>query len=101
MPIDTWGQSFMASMAALWANIASFIPNLIAALLIVLLGFIVAKAVDTVLSKGLARLGLDRLMAGAGVTKMLGRVGMAMPVSALVGKILYWFIVLIYVVSES
>ena len=55
----------MASMAALWGNIASFIPNLIAALLIVLLGFIVAKAVDTVLSKGLARLGLDRLMAGA------------------------------------
>ncbi len=101
MPFDNWGQSFMASMAALWSNITSFIPNLIAALFIVLLGFIVAKIVDTLLSKGLARLGLDRLMSGAGVTKLLGRVGIAMPVSALVGKILYWFIVLMFVVSAS
>lgn len=101
MQLDTWGQSFVASMAALWANIAAFIPNLIAALLIVLLGFLVAKVVDTLLSKGLARVGLDRLMSGAGVAKLLSRVGILMPVSALVGKILYWFIVLMFVVSAS
>jgi hypothetical protein len=101
MQFDTWGQSFVASLASLWANIASFIPNLIAALFIVLLGFIIAKIVDTLLSKGLARLGLDRLMSGAGVTKLLSRIGIATPVSALIGKILYWFIVLMFVVSAS
>tara|TARA_R110000782_G_scaffold20518_2_gene55433 strand:- start:242 stop:1063 length:822 start_codon:yes stop_codon:yes gene_type:complete len=101
MQFENWGQSFVASMATLWNNIASFIPNLIAALFIVLLGFIVAKIVDTLTSKGLARLGLDRLMSGAGVTKLLGRIGIVIPVSSLVGKILYWFIVLMFVVSAS
>src|SRR5690606_39853204 len=57
--------------------------------------------VDAVLSKGLAKLGLDRLMRGAGVTRMLSRIGIASPVSAVVGKIIYCFIVLTFVVSAA
>src|SRR5690606_35377293 len=52
-------------------------------------------------SKGLAKLGLDRLMTGAGVTRMLGRIGIASPVSSVIGKIVYWFIVLTFVVSAA
>jgi small-conductance mechanosensitive channel len=62
---------------------------------------VVAKIVDTILSKGLAKLGLDRLMAGAGVTKLLGRIGIAAPVSAVIGKILYWFVMLTFIVSAA
>ncbi|AQZ95815.1 mechanosensitive ion channel domain-containing protein [Halopseudomonas phragmitis] len=101
MELETWSQSFVAAMTTLWGKVASFIPDLIAALFIILLGFVVAKIVDTILSKGLAKLGLDRLMTGAGVTKMLGRVGIRAPVSAVVGKIVYWFIVLTFVVSAA
>ncbi|HDZ55450.1 MAG TPA: mechanosensitive ion channel [Pseudomonas xinjiangensis] len=101
MEIETWSQSFVASMTTLWAKVASFIPDLIAALLIVILGFVVAKIIDTVLSKGLAKLGLDRLMAGAGVSKLLGRVGIHAPVSSVIGKIVYWFVILIFVVSAA
>ena len=72
MEQETWSQSFVAAMTALWTKVASFIPDLITALIIVLLGFVIARIIDAVLSKGLAKLGLDRLMAGAGVTKMDG-----------------------------
>ncbi|WGK63176.1 mechanosensitive ion channel [Halopseudomonas sp. SMJS2] len=101
MEQETWSQSFVAAMTALWTKVASFIPDLITALIIVLLGFVIARIVDTVLSKGLAKLGLDRLMTGAGVTKMLGRIGIASPVSAVIGKIIYWFIILTFVVSAA
>ncbi|SFQ86441.1 Conserved TM helix [Halopseudomonas formosensis] len=101
MEHETWSQSFISAMTALWTKVASFIPDLITALIIVLLGFVVARIVDAVLSKGLAKLGLDRLMRGAGVTRMLSRIGIASPVSAVVGKIIYWFIVLTFVVSAA
>lgn len=101
MELDTWSHSFVAAMTTLWSKVASFIPDLIAALFIVLLGFVVAKIVDTVLSKGLAKLGLDRLMTGAGVTKLLGRIGITAPVSAVIGKILYWFVMLTFIVSAA
>ena len=101
MEQETWSQSFVAAMTALWTKVASFIPDLITALIIVLLGFVIARIVDAVLSKGLAKLGLDRLMTGAGVTKMLSRIGIASPVSAVIGKIIYWFIILTFVVSAA
>ena len=69
MELDLWTQSLVAAMTALWTKVANFIPNLFGALVVVLLGFVVAKLLDTLLSKLLAKLGLDRLMAGTGLTK--------------------------------
>lgn len=76
-------------------------PRLFGALVVVLLGFVVAKLLDTLLSKVLAKVGLDRLMAGTGLTKLLGRAGIRIPVSALIGKVVYWFVLLIFLVSAA
>ncbi|MER8124642.1 mechanosensitive ion channel family protein, partial [Acinetobacter baumannii] len=40
-------------------------------------------------------------MAGTGLTKMLGRVGIQVPISTLIGKIVYWFVLLIFLVSAA
>lgn len=101
MELDLWTQSLVTAMTALWTKVANFIPNLFGALVVVLLGFVVAKLLDTLLSKLLAKFGLDRLMAGTGLTKMLGRVGIQVPISTLIGKIVYWFVLLIFLVSAA
>ncbi len=101
MEFDPWTQSLLAAMSSLWASVAAFIPRLFGALVVVLLGFVVAKLLDTLLSKVLAKVGLDRLMAGTGLTKLLGRAGIRIPVSALIGKVVYWFVLLIFLVSAA
>ena len=101
MELDPWTQALVAAMTTLWSKIAGFIPNLFVALILGLLGFVVAKLLDTLLSKLLAKLGLDRLMTGTGLTKLLARVGIQVPVSTLIGKIVYWFVLLIFLVSAA
>ncbi|MBA1196125.1 mechanosensitive ion channel [Pseudomonas sp. S07E 245] len=101
MELDLWTQSLVTAMTALWTKVANFIPNLFGALVVVLLGFVVAKLLDTLLSKLLAKFGLDRLMAGTGMTKMLSRGGIQVPISTLIGKIVYWFVLLIFLVSAA
>jgi len=101
MELDLWTQSLVTAMTALWTKIANFIPNLFGALVVVLLGFVVAKLLDTLLSKLLAKLGLDRLMGGTGLTKILARIGIKVPISILIGKIVYWFILLVFLVSAA
>jgi small-conductance mechanosensitive channel len=101
MEIDPWTQNLKEAMGALWTKVAVFIPNLFVALVLVLLGFVVAKLLDTLLSKLLGKVGLDRLMAGTGLTKLIGRVGIQVPVSALIGKIVYWFVLLVFLVSAA
>ena len=101
MEFNSWTHSFLAAMGALWAPVAAFIPRLLGALLVVVAGFLVAKLLDTLLSKLLAKIGLDRLLAGTGLTKQLGRVGIRVPVSTLIGKVVYWFVLLIFLVSAA
>lgn len=96
-----WSQSLLAAMSALWAPIAAFIPRLFGALLVVAIGFVVAKVLDALLSKGLAKIGLDRLVTGTGTTKLLGRAGIRAPISILIGKVVYWFVLLIFLVSAA
>lgn len=99
MQLDTWTQSLVGAMSALWQKIAAFIPNLIGALVVVVVGFVVARLLDALLSKLLAKLGLDRLMQGTGLNKMMARVGIKVPASTLIGRIIYWFVLLVFLVS--
>src|SRR5690606_29618557 len=97
MEFDPWTHSLVNAMSTMWGSVAAFIPRLFGALVVLLLGFVVAKLLDTLLSK----LRLDRLTAGTGLTKMLARIGIQVPVSTLIGKIVYWFILLVFLVSAA
>ena len=99
MQLDSWTQSLVGAMSILWQKIAAFIPNLIGALVVVIVGFVVARLLDALLSKLLAKLGLDRLTQGTGLNKMMARVGVKVPMSTLIGKIIYWFVLLVFLVS--
>lgn len=101
MEFDLKAERMVNAMDALWAKVAGFIPNLLGALLVVLMGFVVAKVLDTLLSKLLAKFGLDRLMGGTGLTKILNRAGVKAPVSTLIGKIVYWFVLLIFFITAA
>ncbi|MCD5990950.1 mechanosensitive ion channel family protein [Pseudomonas phytophila] len=101
MELDVWTQSLVAAMTALWTKVAIFIPNLLGAVVVVLLGFVVAKLLETLLSKLLAKIGLDRLMAGTGLTKLISRAGVQVPISTLIGKIVYWFVLLTFLVTAA
>lgn len=101
MQYDPWTQSLVNAMSTMWSSVGVFIPRLFGALIVVLLGFVVAKLLDALLSKLLAKLGLDRLMVGAGLTKLLSRIGIQVPVSTLIGKIVYWFVLLVFLVSAA
>lgn len=99
MQLDSWTQSLVGAMSTLWQKIAAFIPSLIGALVVVIVGFVVARLLDALLSKLLAKIGLDRLAQSTGLSKMLGRVGIKAPSSVLIGKIVYWFVLLVFLVS--
>ena len=101
MSLDSWTAGLVRAMSALWDKVVSFIPNLLGAVVLVLLGFIVAKLLDTLISKLLAKLGLDRLMAGTGFNKVMAKVGVQSSVSVLIGKVFYWFVLLVFLVAAA
>jgi len=75
-----------------WSNVATFVPKLAAALLILLVGWFVAKVVASILNKVLERVGFDRLVERGGVRQVLAR--SKYDPSDILAKLVFWTIML-------
>jgi hypothetical protein len=71
-----------------------FLPNILGFLVILLIGWIVAKAVRTVVNKGLDKVGVDRALHQSDAGKYVERVSPGARPSHLIGAVAYWFIFL-------
>ena len=75
-----------------WSTVATFIPKLLAFLVILLIGWLVAKAVEKILDKVLERVGFDRWVERGGVKRALAN--SKYDASSILGRIVYYAILL-------
>jgi len=75
-----------------WSNVATFVPKLAAALLILLVGYLVAKTLASILNKVLERVGFDRVVERGGVRQVLAR--SKYDPSDILAKLVFWTIML-------
>lgn len=84
---------FQQGLTDAWRAVATFVPKLAAFLLILLIGWFVAKAVSKLVDKVLERVGFDRLVERGGVRQMLSR--SKYDASDLLAKLVFYALVLI------
>jgi hypothetical protein len=70
-----------------WAKVAVFVPKFIGFLAIVLIGYMVAKAIAKIADKALERVGFDEAVDRGGVKKALEK--SQYDASSLVGKVIF------------
>ena len=99
--INVWGETIVAIMTALWGEIAGFLPNLFGAILLLVIGYFVAKTVRFVVSKALDRAGFDDLSTRVGVTATLEKASIKLSASDIVGKICFWIIILVFLITAT
>jgi hypothetical protein len=78
-----------------FSKLLSFIPNLLGGLVILVVGYFVAKVLGKLVGKLLGRVGFDQWMERAGVSGVLQRSGTGLTASAMLGKVVFWFVFLI------
>jgi small-conductance mechanosensitive channel len=84
------GASLQQGLDAFFA----FIPRLIGFLIILLIGYIIARVVKTVLVKVLNKVGLDKAMHSGSVGEHVNKAAPDFSPSKLIGAIAFWFIFL-------
>jgi hypothetical protein len=78
-----------------FSKLLGFIPNLLGGLVILVIGYFVAKVLGKLVGKLLGRVGFDQWMERAGVSGVLQRSGTGLTASAVLGKVVFWFVFLI------
>src|SRR5881398_3809185 len=97
MPVVTnWGEAILTSLANALNLILTFIPKFIGFLVILIVGLIVASLVSRAVTFLLRKVGFDRMAQRIGLTRFEQRMGVRMDTAGVLGKIVYWFIVLIF-----
>jgi len=78
--------------------VLTFIPKFIGFLVILLVGWIVATVVSKALTFLLRKIGFDRMADRIGLTRFEQRMGIKMDAAGILGKVVYWFLFLIFLV---
>ena len=92
---EIWRTAIVASFDKFLGKVVTFLPNLLAMITILVIGFITAWVIKTLLFRFLKAVQFDRVSERWGLTHVLSRGGMAYSPASLVSRFFYWVIVLI------
>lgn len=95
------GSELVAAFGRAVGVLFSFIPSLIGALLILLIGWIIATVVKNVLVRVLRAVHFDQAMNHAGVGALLQRGGVRADAAMVLSRVVFWFIFLIFVLAAA
>ncbi len=84
-----------------WASLISVLPNVIGAVLIMLLGWGFAIIIKKFSSAMLKKMGIDRLSNDSGVLSVMDNAGIKQQPSVIAGKIFFWLILCMFMVPAA
>ena len=101
MSVTDWPEVFTESFNQIATLIKDFGGRVLFAFLLLILGFILARLVASVITRFLQLIGFDRLLSRTAFQTLLERSGTKKPISKILGIIGFWLILSLFLVSAS
>lgn len=101
MVIQSWAEVVVASMQNLWANIVRFVPNIIGAIVVFVIGLIVASALGTLVEKLFDAIKFDSFLNRIGLEPYFKRAGLRLRGAHFLGRVVFWFLVIVFLLAVS
>ena len=99
MYFTTWGQVLTLSFQNLWLGIVSFVPNLIIAIVILIIGWLIGALFGRAIWQVFKSLRIDEALRRAGFESFLRRGGIRLDSGAFIGGLVKWFIIVVFLVA--
>ncbi|OHB09695.1 MAG: hypothetical protein A3G05_01485 [Candidatus Zambryskibacteria bacterium RIFCSPLOWO2_12_FULL_45_14] len=99
MLLNTWGEVLTLSFQNLWVGVVNFVPNLVLALVILVLGWLVGALFGRAIWQVFKSLKIDDALRRAGLESFLRRGGIELDSGAFVGGLVKWFVIVIFLVA--
>ena len=94
-----WTFVIMESVREMLTRVGIFIPKLIGLLLILIIGWLVAKFIEAFIVRSLKLIRLDTLAEKSGTSNFLAKGGIKYTLSELIGVLVYWLVVLMVFIT--
>lgn len=95
MITQTWTEVILISLSETWIKFLSFLPNLIGALIVLIIGWIIAVFLGRLVVRLLKLLKIDEGLEKFGVKKPLEAARVRLNVANLLGALVKWFLIIV------
>ena len=99
MYIDTWSNVLSDSFRGLWFGVVNFVPNLVIAIVIVVIGWLIGALFGRAIWQVFRSLRIDEALRRAGFEGFLRRGGVNLDSGAFVGGLVKWFIIVVFLMG--
>lgn len=99
MVLQTWGDVIILSLRESWYGVARFMPLFIGAVIVFIIGWVVAVALGTVVEQVVKALRVDALLERLEVERALERGGVRLNSGAFVGALVKWFVIIVFLLA--
>ena len=96
----TWGDVLRTSFQDIWLGVANFIPSLLAAIVLFLVGWLIAVILGRLVAQIVKTIKLDVALRGAGFDKVMERAGFPLNSGAFIGALVKWFFIVVALVAS-
>ncbi len=93
------GQVLLDTLSAILTRVGNFLPTLVGALIVLIVGWFVAKLLQKVVTQVLKIARLDVLSEKAGIASILAKGEIKYTLAELIGVIIYWLLILVVVIA--
>lgn len=100
MFIQQWGDVLTASLQGLWIGAVAFVPKLIFAIVIFIIGWAIGVVVAKALTQVINALKVNKLFESIGAKGMFDRAGFRLDIGMFIGEVAKWFIVLVFLMAS-
>jgi len=96
---QSWTEALITSFQNIWLNIVNFVPTLIGALILLVVGLIVAWACRIVIERVVGFLKIDALLKKIGLAPLFERANLQINSGRFFGLLIYWFVVIVFILA--
>ncbi len=100
MLIQTWADVLTASFQNLWLGIVAFVPNIIVAVIIFVLGWLVGAALGRIIAQVIKAIKLDMALKNTGLNDAVERAGFTLDSGAFLGMLVQWFFIIVFLMAS-
>lgn len=100
MLLQTWSDVLFYSFQQLWGGAIMFIPKFIIAIIIFIIGWVIAVTLDKLVSRIIRSFKVDKALQSLGIEEPLARAGFRLDSGAFIGGLVRWFLIIAFLIAS-
>lgn len=101
MTVQSWTEATVNALQNLWSGVLNFFPSLIGALIVIIVGLIIASGLRVLVERIIKTIKLDLVLNKIGLLPFFERAGLQINSAKFLGLLVYWFLVIVFILAAT